>query len=240
LENKQTPPSTERQSSNAIWYYENLGKRTGSGKSIGPITEEVLKLLLENGTIYPNTLVWQKAFGKDWKQIQDTDLFDGPPPLPDSLPPLQDARGPLSHDDCLVGRIADYQRMSGIVWIVIGIIQLFAIVTALAGVWNIIAGTSRIRMVNRIRARDANIPPEFEGVTQLVVLGVINLLLGGFIATVFVAFDFFIRDKILTNRHLFSEPYDALGRGKQIATDGANQTAAAVPSVLGPGGTSGR
>jgi hypothetical protein len=94
LESKQTPASTESQSSNAIWYY---GERIGSGKPIGPITEEALKLLLENRTIYPNALVWQKAFGKDWKPIQDTDLFDGPPPLPDGLLPLQDARDPLSH-----------------------------------------------------------------------------------------------------------------------------------------------
>ena len=114
----------------------------------------------------------------------------------------------LSQDDVLIWRIADYQHISGILWIVIGVIQTILIYTALAGVWNIFAGISRIHIVDRIKRREANIPVQFEGVTQLILIGVINLLLGGAIGLVFVAFDFFIRDKILTNRHLFerSEP----------------------------------
>jgi hypothetical protein len=38
----------------------------------------------------------------------------------------------------------------------------------------------------------------------LVIIGVINLVLGGFIGVLFVGFDFYIRDKVLTNAHIFT------------------------------------
>ncbi len=124
-----------------------------------------------------------------------------------------------SSDDVLIRRIADYERISGILWIGIAIVQLISIYGAIAGIWNIIAGISRIQVVKRIRARDSSIPTDFEGVGGLITIGIINLLLGGVIGVAFVAFDFFIRDKILTNRHLFDT-------GTQLTS-----SAAAVQSV---------
>ena len=79
-ENEPTPPAGGSQSTDAIWYYEKIGKQP-----VGPVTEESIKLLLEAKTIHQNTRVWNKAFGKEWKAIKDTDLYcggDGPPPLP--------------------------------------------------------------------------------------------------------------------------------------------------------------
>ena len=188
--NEDMPPAKEGQLPNTLWYYEHLGER------IGPVTEESIKLLLKNRTIQEDCLVWNKTFGRNWNSIVHTELSDGPPPLPH-------VTAELSQDDILIARIADYQRISGILWIVIGIIQVLLIYTVIAGVWNIFAGVSRIRMVDRIKRREANIPTEFESVTQLVIIGVINLVFGGLIGLVFVGFDFFIRDKILSNRHLF-------------------------------------
>jgi hypothetical protein len=107
-------------------------------------------------------------------------------------------------DDDLIRRIADYERISGILWIGIAILQLISIYGALAGIWNIIAGIVRIKTAKRIRIRESLIPSEFEGVANLVTIGIINLALGGVIGIVFVGFDFFIRDKVLSNRHLFN------------------------------------
>ena len=36
------------------------------------------------------------------------------------------------------------------------------------------------------------------------IIGLINLLLGGLIGVLFVTFDFIIRDKVLSNRRLFN------------------------------------
>ena len=65
-ENEPTPPVGGSQSADAIWYYVRLGER------IGPVTEESIKLLLDNGTVHLDSLVWTKTFGKDWKSIRDT------------------------------------------------------------------------------------------------------------------------------------------------------------------------
>jgi hypothetical protein len=56
----------------------------------------------------------------------------------------------------------------------------------------------------RILERDPTIPSEFESIAQLVIIGVINLVLGGLIGVLFVGFDFYIRDKVLTNAHIFT------------------------------------
>ena len=69
LEDEQTPPSSEGQSSIAIWYYER------AGKGFGPVTEEFIKTLLKNNEINKNTYVWNSSFGNQWRSIQETGLF---------------------------------------------------------------------------------------------------------------------------------------------------------------------
>jgi hypothetical protein len=60
--------------------------------------------------------------------------------------------------------------------------------------------------------------------TQLIVIGVINLALGGVVGVVFVAFDFYIRDKILTNAYLFVE--------SSASQSSLNQSIACPPPVI--------
>ena len=104
----------------------------------------------------------------------------------------------------LLRRIADYERISGILWIVLGVLQLCSIVGAIAGIWNIIAGVSRFKLVPRIRAADATVPGEYQDITQLVIIAAINLFLGGIIGIACVVFDFYIRDKVLSNAGIFT------------------------------------
>lgn len=109
-----------------------------------------------------------------------------------------------TEDQNFIRRLADYQRISGILWIVLGAVQVCLVITVLAGAWNIYAGITRMKASKRILERDPSIPGEFESITQLVIIGVINLVLGGFIGILFVGFDFYIRDNVLTNAHLFT------------------------------------
>ena len=100
-------------------------------------------------------------------------------------------------------RLADYEKVSGILWIVLGVIQVLTIIGIIAGAWNIYAGYTRVKISPRILSGDSDIPALFDDMTQLIIIGVINLILGGFIGILFVIFDFIIRDQILENKTLF-------------------------------------
>jgi len=110
-------------------------------------------------------------------------------------------------------RIAGYERISAILWICLGGIQLlvgtiggFKVAMVIVGVWNIHAAYSRLKLPDRIRARSPGIPAMYEKqIIQLIVIGVLNLALGGVIGVAFVIFDFVIRGMVLRHRSLFAE-----------------------------------
>lgn len=100
--------------------------------------------------------------------------------------------------------IATYERVSGVVWIVLGVVQMLSIVLIIAGIWNILAGISRLGVAPRIERRDAAVPQLFEGVVGLVLIGLVNLFFGAFIGVVMVGVDFYVRQRVLDNRHIFT------------------------------------
>lgn len=104
----------------------------------------------------------------------------------------------------LIRQITDYERISGILWIILGVIQICTLLGAIAGIWNIFAGRSRLRISKHISQRDSNILPVFEPIGQLIVTGIINVLIGGIIGIALVVFDFYIRKKVLSNAHVFT------------------------------------
>lgn len=106
----------------------------------------------------------------------------------------------------VIAIIADYEKASAVIWLIIGILQILSLVLIIAGIWNIYAATTRFKIAPIIRARDARIPAAFESITGLIVFAVLNLVLGGVIGVLFVAFDFYIRHLVLENRHLFTSP----------------------------------
>lgn len=111
----------------------------------------------------------------------------------------------------MLERIAGYERASSIIWLVFGILQVLSLVAIIAGIWNILAAISRFKLPEMIRARDRRIPGMYEGVTQLIIIGVLNLFVGGVIGVLFVAFDFYVRSLILQHRHLFASPTTETG-----------------------------
>lgn len=114
-------------------------------------------------------------------------------------------------DQNLLRRIHDYQRISGILWIVWGIIQVlsvcilfvFGIPVAIVGIWNIYAGITRLKSAPDILAGDASIPARFENMTGLIVITIVNLVFGAILGVIVCIIDFYVRDQILSNRHLF-------------------------------------
>lgn len=107
-------------------------------------------------------------------------------------------------DENTIRRLADYERFSGIAWIILGILQCLSIILIIAGVWNIFAGRSHLKMSPRIRSRDADVPAAYQGMGGLIAVLVINLIFGGIIGIAFVVVDFIIRDQILSHAYLFS------------------------------------
>ena len=116
--------------------------------------------------------------------------------------PTGEHKSEVDDVDLTVNRLADYQRWSGFLWIGLGIIQALTVYGIIAGVWNIFAGISRVKMAKQIRARDASVPAAFKDVSGLVIIAIVNILLGGVIGLVVVGFDIFVRDKILKHREL--------------------------------------
>lgn len=113
---------------------------------------------------------------------------------------------PVGSGEAIVRRIADYQKGSGIAWIILAVIQVLTVYGILAGIWNLCVGISRIRHSGQIRRREETVPAAFQGISGLVIAGVVNLVLGGVIGVVLVGFDFYVRDKVLSNQQLFDQP----------------------------------
>lgn len=168
----------------------------------GPFPIETLRERAAEGFLSRSDMAWYEGC-PDWIELgRVPGMFPSPPPLRAMPQPrLQEAS-----DETIIRRICDYEGISGILWIALGIFQICTILGIIAGVWNIIAGISRRNAVELIAQRDPKIPLMYQGVAQLIVIGLINLFLGGVIGLIFVAFDFYIRDKVLTNASLFVMP----------------------------------
>lgn len=120
------------------------------------------------------------------------------------------AQGSATGEQTL-GRVADYERISAILWICLGGIQVlmgaidgFKIAMIIVGIWNLHAAYTRLKLPDLIRARRPGIPALYEKqLVQLAIIGVLNLVFGGVIGVAFVVFDFVIRGMVLRNRALF-------------------------------------
>ncbi len=100
-------------------------------------------------------------------------------------------------------RLARYEKISAIVWLVIAVVQILAVVTIVAGIWNVFASVSRFRFARAIREGHPGIARAYEeNLWMLVVMGCVNFFLGGFIAAAWIGFDFYVRHKVLRNRRL--------------------------------------
>lgn len=182
-----------------------------NGQNFGPYTVDQLEVWLAAGTVAQGDHAWEE--GQQWRPLGDLLREKGrvipPPPVTPPSAFHMPLAVPAVDDATTLRRIADYERVSGILWIVLGSIQCITLVGIMAGVWNIVAGVSRVRAAPLILARDPGVPSMFEGVAALVVIGLVNVFLGGAIGVVLIVFDFVVRDMVLKHRHLFAREMEA-------------------------------
>lgn len=114
-----------------------------------------------------------------------------------------------SDDQAFVRQMSSYSHWTGVGWIVLGAFQVLSLFGIIAGAWNIFAGISRVRFADRIKERDSSVPQNVEGLAEYIIIGLINLFLGGVIGVVLVGVDLLVRDRILTRRGLFEQPANA-------------------------------
>jgi len=72
---------------------------------------------------------------------------------------------------------------------VLGAIQVISVFAALAGLWNLYAGWTRIRFATPIEQRLHTVPDAVRPLTGYVFIAVVNLLLGGFVGLLLVGID---------------------------------------------------
>lgn len=89
-----------------------------------------------------------------------------------------------------------------------------SVVFILAGIWNLIASLSSFDTEKKILNRDADVPNIFQDITQLVIIGFINIVFGGLLGIALVGFDFWIRSEVLANKDIFDNQN---GDKKQVA-----------------------
>lgn len=111
---------------------------------------------------------------------------------------------PVTGSAAVVQKVRRCEVFSGIVWIVVGVIQCCTVYAAAAGVWNIINSIVSLRNVKNITAGNPAVIPYFEQrKVWLIVLAVVNLILGGVVGILLVLFDWYVRDFVLRNRTAF-------------------------------------
>ncbi len=139
----------------------------------------------------------------------------------------------------LLRSIADYERISCVIWLVLGIIQLCLGILfilffpmLIAGAWNVILVILRWSRPDRIRRRDSTVPDAYRGIAGLVITGILNILFGLIIGILVVIFDFFIREKILSNAHLFTNKSVSSRVSDETPTFFDNETGKVTPPIF--------
>lgn len=107
----------------------------------------------------------------------------------------------------MAARIAGQARLAGILWIVVGALQILGCVTLIAGGWNLAIGVRQLTFVSRICPGNPEVPARFERELGLLIAGIlINLLLGGVLPALLCLLDLYIRDQVLARRSFFEQP----------------------------------
>lgn len=114
------------------------------------------------------------------------------------------AAAAMSPADVVAEKVKRCELISGLLWLVIGVVQICLLYTAAAGVWNIVNAIIRLRSVGNIRAGNAEVAPWYDNRrTSLIIFAVVNIVLGGVVGVALVAFDWWVRDYVLKNKSAF-------------------------------------
>lgn len=111
------------------WHY-----LTQNRKSVGPVDDEKIAILIASGTVQRNTLVWNDTM-EGWANASDTSLmavFGPPPPPPPPPPPVFAAGFSETHKSehapvttSLAESGGKRRRVLNYIWIVLGVMTGF-------------------------------------------------------------------------------------------------------------------
>lgn len=129
----------------------------------------------------------------------------------------------------IAARVRRNETVISVLWLALGVVQLALLYTAAAGVWNIVNAILTLRNTRNIVAGNPNVVPYFDGKrTGLIVMGVVNLVLGGVVGVALVLYELHIRQVVLDNAGAFdagAAPVaaekaraDAAARGERIVS----------------------
>lgn len=111
---------------------------------------------------------------------------------------------PLTDDEMIAKRIRDHAKTCAILWVVCGALQVLTCVGIIAGVWNIVIGVRALKSVENIQVGNRAVYDSYDnGLTMLIVGAVINFVFGLIVGCALSAYEFYIRDQVLKNRHVF-------------------------------------
>lgn len=110
----------------------------------------------------------------------------------------------LSPEELVVAKVRRYVLFSGIVWLLLGIVQICFIYTAASGVWNVFFAVRELRNRKNITAGNAAVVSYFDGQkVPILIAGAVNLFLGAVVGVVFAIFDWSMREYVLKHRSAF-------------------------------------
>lgn len=119
-----------------------------------------------------------------------------------TVPPQPAA--PLTDDEMVAKRIRDHAKTCAILWIVCGALQVLSCVGVIAGVWNIIMGVREYKGIETIKAGNRAVYDTYDnGLTMLIIGAAVNFVFGLLVGCALSAYEFYIRDQVLKNRHVF-------------------------------------
>lgn len=102
--------------------------------------------------------------------------------------------------------LSEREKISAIVWLVIGICQCLSIVLIFCGVWNIYASIKRFKHAEAVLTPWRGIVNSYDKWMSNIIIGlVINLIFGGVIGVAGSLYDLFmVRSYVLDNKDVYA------------------------------------
>lgn len=118
----------------------------------------------------------------------------------------------------VAGRVRRNEIIVNVLWLIVGVVQLILVYTAAAGVWNIVNAILVLRNARNILPGNPNVIPYFDGrKTGLIIMGVVNLVLGGVVGVFLVLYELHVRRIVLDNAGAFNPAAASVAAEKAAA-----------------------
>ncbi|MBE6687636.1 MAG: hypothetical protein E7591_10495 [Ruminococcaceae bacterium] len=103
--------------------------------------------------------------------------------------------------------LSEREKISAIIWLVIGILQCLSCVAIIAGVWNIIAAVNGFKRSKNVLTPWPGIVAFYDKMmTNIIIALIVNLLVGGVIGVAGAIYDMLlVRNYVLENKKVFEE-----------------------------------